>query len=567
MGLLSLMGLTLGTNFRKFVFFIFSGATVTMLFVMVGRSSRIIMLSQTSTSIISRYVSITTNPKLDVCTSRNASSDQICLRYEVFVVQAGAGVNNMADIGLLKQLLKLSECKLMSSYSLHIVFYKDSVVRAVNETLKLLNKTIQRCTAVGAVVQLDFVEIADRNQAVSTLNQMMVDAYVLRKTNFFSVVFESEFSDGSSQASVQQFLRRIQNFTPQDVGVVFQNGASSIPGRIFFGRKHFEIFGFFIPQSLTDLTKMPEFLQMIYQNDLMITITANGVASGVISKQNPSQIPSVESDLSEYNSTLSRYLQVSAFNPCLRCRNMNSRMVIAMSLYGSDHRYTMGAIRNAQLLPVVFPGWRLWFYVERANPAGVTKYGRVPEDILAKLEDLGAEIVWIDAEAVGLAPMLWRFTVMDSEEVDLFTVRDCDSRLTPRDAAVVSDWLKTDRMFHCIRDHPSHSNFDVSGGLWGARRKPFQQLLGNLRNVMKRYGAGYVEDMNFLGQDVWPKVKDHAYCHDSFSCDRYPSSHPFPVARIGSEHLGEVYDEHSIGREGDINILKSAAVNTNCIPS
>lgn len=41
------------------------------------------------------------------------------------------------------------------------------------------------------------------------------------------------------------------------------------------------------------------------------------------------------------------------------------RRVISMVLYGSDARYTMGAIRNAQLLPVVFPGWKLRFYVKQ----------------------------------------------------------------------------------------------------------------------------------------------------------------------------------------------------------
>jgi len=70
--------------------------------------------------------------------------------------------------------------------------------------------------------------------------------------------------------------------------------------------------------------------------------------------------------------------------------------------------------------------------------------------------------------------------VMDDPGVDTFIIRDSDSRLTPRDAAAVSDWLKqgANYIFHCIRDHPSHSNFPISGGLWGARRTAFVQLFG-----------------------------------------------------------------------------------------
>ena len=78
-----------------------------------------------------------------------------------------------------------------------------------------------------------------------------------------------------------------------------------------------------------------------------------------------------------------------------------------MSLYGAGRRYTMGAVRNAQLAPVVFPGWRLRFYVERtAKP----RYAAVPESVLGRLQQLGAELV--DAPADQLAPMMWRFTVI-----------------------------------------------------------------------------------------------------------------------------------------------------------
>jgi len=91
--------------------------------------------------------------------------------------------------------------------------------------------------------------------------------------------------------------------------------------------------------------------------------------------------------------------------------------------------------------------------------------------VLTRLHELGAEIKYINKT---LAPMIWRFTVVDDPEVDVFIVRDADSRLTPRDAAVVADWLRqspeTEAVFHCVRDHPSHTRFPVSGGLWGARR-------------------------------------------------------------------------------------------------
>ena len=149
-----------------------------------------------------------------------------------------------------------------------------------------------------------------------------------------------------------------------------------------------------------------------------------------------------------------------------------------MSLYGSDRRYTMGAIRNAQLAPVNYPGWQLRFFTELPGLIE-PKRGVVPPGVLNRLRELGAVIHDVQPPTRSLAPMLWRFTVTDDPNVDVFIVRDCDSRLTPRDSAVVNDWLNQDpkkSVFHCIRDHPDHSLYSVSGGLWGARRSALSAL-------------------------------------------------------------------------------------------
>ena len=37
----------------------------------------------------------------------------------------------------------------------------------------------------------------------------------------------------------------------------------------------------------------------------------------------------------------------------------NEVRVIAYGLYGGDARYTVGVLRNAQLAPLVYPGWKV----------------------------------------------------------------------------------------------------------------------------------------------------------------------------------------------------------------
>jgi len=249
-------------------------------------------------------------------------------------------------------------------------------------------------------------------------------------------------------------------------------------------------------------------------------------------------------------------------------------------LYGSSRMYTVGAVRNAQLLPVTFPGWRLRIYCELSPTpnGGGNKYETVPTPVLRRLVQLGVDlhpvITTAGGDAEKLAPMLWRFAIAVEESVDAFIVRDADSRLTPRDAAVVSDWLTghPDSAFHCVRDHPSHSSYAISGGLWGGQPRLLSGALRaaspplDFNRAMRGYSDAYVDDMNFLCRDLWPRIQRVAYCHDSFSCDRYAASHPLPVARIGYEHLGQVYDEFTVGRAGDISILRNTPVNTKCMP-
>ena len=235
-----------------------------------------------------------------------------------------------------------------------------------------------------------------------------------------------------------------------------------------------------------------------------------------------------------------------------------------MSLYGGDPKYTYGAIRNAQLRSLYFPGWTLRIYLEKYQNNS-TKYPMVPFKIIQKLVQLGADIKYVDPEAVKIAPMMWRFLVADDRSVDYFIIRDCDSRFSDRDALVVEEWIASDKAFHCIRDHPSHGRFAISGGLWGGQPKRLRQILHkSFEEMMHGYRAKYLQDMNFLGHVVWTKVRNNTYCHDSFTCKKWASSHPFPVARKGTEHLGQVFDAFGQPRGRDMAKLARHKPNTDC---
>jgi len=238
--------------------------------------------------------------------------------------------------------------------------------------------------------------------------------------------------------------------------------------------------------------------------------------------------------------------------------------VIAMSLYGGESRYTAGVIRNAHLVRQNFPGWNLWIYIE--SPMS-SKYPVVPENVISQLVSLGAEVHYISPEDDMIPPMMWRFLVADDAAVDWFIVRDADSRLTQRDAAAVATWMQSGRAFLCVRDHPSHALYAVSGGLWGGRAPLLRLVLRrSWASMMHGVPAGYLNDMNFLNSVIWPRVQRHAYCVDSVSCDQWPNAFPFPVARRAYEHVGQVYDEHDLPRSGDVKILRHTFENRKCLP-
>lgn len=236
-----------------------------------------------------------------------------------------------------------------------------------------------------------------------------------------------------------------------------------------------------------------------------------------------------------------------------------------MSLWGNDPRYTFGAIRNAQLVPVIFPGWRLRVYVERPRVNGTTTYGRVPERILDKLTSLGVDLVSVNVADARIPPLMWRFLVADDTNVTRFLVRDADGRLSERDAAAVEDWLGTDAAFHCIRDHPTHANHPVLGGMWGGRPKQLAAVLwAPWKALLKGYKDEYALDMFFLARTIWRKMQRHAYCHDSVSCGDWPNAHPFPVPRVGTEHVGQVFDSYGTPRLVDVDAMANTPVVEEC---
>jgi len=200
------------------------------------------------------------------------------------------------------------------------------------------------------------------------------------------------------------------------------------------------------------------------------------------------------------------------------------KKVISFSLWGDTAKYNSGAVKNAALSREIYPDWIPRFYV------GAT----VPRNTLRRLEELGAEIVE-KREPGDWRGMFWRFEAASDPDVEAMISRDCDSRLSLREAAAVEEWMGSRFQFHIMRDHPAHCA-SILGGMWGVKAP----LLRDMSSLIGAFAGGdfWQVDQDFLREVIFSRVRQTALIHDEFFGGR-----PFPTSRRGLEFVGEVFDE------------------------
>jgi protein O-GlcNAc transferase len=202
--------------------------------------------------------------------------------------------------------------------------------------------------------------------------------------------------------------------------------------------------------------------------------------------------------------------------------------VINFSLWGSNPKYCIGAIRNAQIASDIYSDWICRFYVSNT----------VPKDISKELESLSnTDIIHRDVEG-DWRSMFWRFEASYDENIYISIFRDADSRLSTREKYAVDEWISSDKTFHIMRDHPYHK-YPILGGMWGYKNNnkyPMQILLESF-NKTNKYGTDY----EFFAQTLYPLIGPDKVVHDEFF-----EKIPFPTARNGTEFVGDVFDENDI---------------------
>jgi hypothetical protein len=192
------------------------------------------------------------------------------------------------------------------------------------------------------------------------------------------------------------------------------------------------------------------------------------------------------------------------------------KKIISYSLYGTNEVYLNGAVENAKIQRMFYPGWTSRFYVS----------DDVPEATKIKLRKYGAQVIH-KGVSDGHLGLYWRMEAFfDDPMIDCVIIRDCDSRLNWREVYAVDEWLKSDKVFHIMRDHPSGHNSQMMVGMMGMKMGTYN-LKDEYNLWMQTYdpmshpfsrtrGKHFFGDQMFANTIIWPKLLNNHIAHDEY---------------------------------------------------
>ena len=187
--------------------------------------------------------------------------------------------------------------------------------------------------------------------------------------------------------------------------------------------------------------------------------------------------------------------------------NDGKRKVISFCIWGNCNLYNYGIWENAMLIPVIYPGWIMRVYYTESCKQEIIKE-------LKKLPYVECSLFVTDN---SFRNTMLRFLPAYEENNDVVIVRDADSRVNKREKAAVDQWLKSDKDFHIMRDHPKNRT-KILAGLWGARKKI---LVGKLDDFFEWFdnppNRRFSSDQQFLARKIYPLVKNNTMIHASFN--------------------------------------------------
>lgn len=204
----------------------------------------------------------------------------------------------------------------------------------------------------------------------------------------------------------------------------------------------------------------------------------------------------------------------------------------------SYEKYINGLKKNIKLISFFYPDWHIYIYHDdNFNPETIEELRLNSLISTKKITDM------------SISAMQWRFLPHDDEDVDLFIVRDLDSRITKREQISVNEWIDSGKILHIMRDHPHH-HYDILGGMWGMRKQKNFNMYDSIKNWNNTKGYNIDKDwyekwwdMNFLSEVIYKKFSENSFINSSFHMIESWAK-PFTEERENNHFVGEIFLEN-----------------------
>lgn len=183
---------------------------------------------------------------------------------------------------------------------------------------------------------------------------------------------------------------------------------------------------------------------------------------------------------------------------------------ISFCLYGENPLYSDGLIENLKFCNIVYPTWQPIVYLEERKDA----------ELRPVLQSHGAQVVAVQGSHLSerqllIQGMFWRLKALSISDASHVIFRDCDSRVSQREALAVQCWLDSNKDFHFMYDHLYHT-VPILGGMWGCRGGMLPDIETTIECFHSRFAAEDPYwpqcDQSFLKEFVWNTlVQDNNY--------------------------------------------------------
>ena len=234
--------------------------------------------------------------------------------------------------------------------------------------------------------------------------------------------------------------------------------------------------------------------------------------------------------------------------------------IVAYSLWDDKPMYWFGALKNIELVSKYLPGWFCRFYIDK----------NCRQDLIDTIKGDNVEIILMDnerynytniSERFNHSGLFWRFLPLLDDDVSILLSRDCDSRISKREVNAVNEWISSDKDFHIMRDHPYHQ-VPILSGMLGSRNKILKNIndLLNIWSVYRNKGVYHAEDQDFLGQIVYPIIRNNVMEHSEFNISYGNQTKSFPDIRKNYEFVGDVFDENNIRNPDYWKLIKNSTI-------